>query len=366
MTRCEVSTTSAIVSAHLVVRLNGNPLKSFGLDFVGALTVGRESSNVVELIDPTVSGKHALVTKQNEDFFVADLGSTNGTFVNGLPVTTSRLKDRDVIHFGAVEAIYFVDDEPLGPTPQRARFFGWLSGSVICLLALGGVVLLACLFTGGARRLSDTIHPWLAALSWIATSLSVLAFLPLSCFKETRALSGMAFLVVSHVFGTVLWLWSLLMAYIAAGPVLTIGGLLFAGTGVIPVALIATACWRNWHVFGELAVLLMATFGARAFGAYLARYPSEQYAEEGLSSGNQVDFPYNLVVASWVLFACSFVSYVGYLTVLPLVICCVILCRSAAPRVKRHGYILLAVSGTIVLASGVFGYAFADSIEIVK
>lgn len=54
-----------------------------------------------------ISRQHCLLTVEENDVRVRDLGSTNGTLVNGLRVTGSvPLRDGDAIAFGAVETIF--------------------------------------------------------------------------------------------------------------------------------------------------------------------------------------------------------------------------------------------------------------------
>jgi hypothetical protein len=66
----------------------------------GPLTIGRlpECSIVVE--DSNVSRRHAELRRDGPDVVVADLGSTNGTRVNGAQVRTRRLNDGDEITVG--------------------------------------------------------------------------------------------------------------------------------------------------------------------------------------------------------------------------------------------------------------------------
>ncbi len=65
--------------------------------------VGRHSSNNLTISNRTVSGQHAELTLENEELLVRDLGSTNGTFLNGKRVRSSAsLADGDIIHFGKV------------------------------------------------------------------------------------------------------------------------------------------------------------------------------------------------------------------------------------------------------------------------
>ena len=67
------------------------------------LTVGRRRSNQLCLSDPTVSGNHAELKLENGQLVLHELGSTNGTLVNGRRLYDSiELQDGDVVHFGHV------------------------------------------------------------------------------------------------------------------------------------------------------------------------------------------------------------------------------------------------------------------------
>ena len=70
------------------------------------ITVGRDPENIISLDDALVSRRHAVIQKVKDDFFVEDLGSTNGTFVNGHPLPSgkyARLHPADVILIGRTE-----------------------------------------------------------------------------------------------------------------------------------------------------------------------------------------------------------------------------------------------------------------------
>lgn len=74
------------------------------------MTVGRAPDNDVHLDDRTVSRYHAVLTEREGEWHLTDLGSNNGTLVNGQPVVTSRLEHLDEIHLGNV-VMSFRDDE---------------------------------------------------------------------------------------------------------------------------------------------------------------------------------------------------------------------------------------------------------------
>jgi pSer/pThr/pTyr-binding forkhead associated (FHA) protein len=80
--------------------LGDTPLKQNG-----TYAVGREESNAVRLLDSSVSRKHGEVHVRNQEFWVRDLGSTNGTRINGEPVIGNEWKQVPVnanVSFGAV------------------------------------------------------------------------------------------------------------------------------------------------------------------------------------------------------------------------------------------------------------------------
>ena len=69
----------------------------------------RAESDVPLAADGTVSGRHARVFRRDGSPYLEDLGSTNGTFVNGQPLAAERLlRPGDVVAVGATELIYEV------------------------------------------------------------------------------------------------------------------------------------------------------------------------------------------------------------------------------------------------------------------
>ncbi len=67
------------------------------------ITIGRDAANDVVIRHPVVSKQHAEIVKQNGKVFVIDLGSTNGTFVNGIKVKRHQLQELDRIVIGSSE-----------------------------------------------------------------------------------------------------------------------------------------------------------------------------------------------------------------------------------------------------------------------
>ena len=65
-----------------------------------AVRLGRSPDNDVILRDPATSGHHARLERRDEAFWVVDLGSTNGTFVNGESVQEKQLNHGDRLTVG--------------------------------------------------------------------------------------------------------------------------------------------------------------------------------------------------------------------------------------------------------------------------
>jgi pSer/pThr/pTyr-binding forkhead associated (FHA) protein len=91
--------------AKLVLSMNGVVQGEFELNQERA-TIGRKPDNDIPIDNLAVSGKHALIITILDDSFLEDLGSTNGTYVNGKLVKKHVLKDGDVIAIGKHELKY--------------------------------------------------------------------------------------------------------------------------------------------------------------------------------------------------------------------------------------------------------------------
>jgi adenylate cyclase len=69
-------------------------------------SLGRHPSNTLRLVDREVSKEHALIERVGKDFVLKDLGSSNGTFVNGRRVKELKLRDGDEIALGSSRLIF--------------------------------------------------------------------------------------------------------------------------------------------------------------------------------------------------------------------------------------------------------------------
>ncbi|HEX2141895.1 MAG TPA: DUF3662 and FHA domain-containing protein [Candidatus Limnocylindria bacterium] len=98
----EAASPDSAKRAYLLVRTDGAPAVQF--DLGGALiSVGRASDNDVIVDDPLVSRHHCQLKLQHGAYSFADLGSRNGSFVNGQPVNEVALGPGDIIRIGSTE-----------------------------------------------------------------------------------------------------------------------------------------------------------------------------------------------------------------------------------------------------------------------
>jgi pSer/pThr/pTyr-binding forkhead associated (FHA) protein len=94
-------------TSRLVVRSSPALDQGSRLEIQGSLRIGRGAESDVPLDgDSTVSSRHALVTRRVDGLWVEDIGSTNGTFVNGARVTSPRLlQTGDVVRVGHTDLV---------------------------------------------------------------------------------------------------------------------------------------------------------------------------------------------------------------------------------------------------------------------
>ena len=106
-------------SPKIIVKLNDSVLKEVRID-QGQLTIGRKPDNDLVIEHATVSGHHARVVKVQKVYFLEDLTSTNGTFINDKRVDRQQLRDTDVVAIGKHRMI-FREETPNGSTVPPAE-----------------------------------------------------------------------------------------------------------------------------------------------------------------------------------------------------------------------------------------------------
>ena len=105
--------------AKLILSMDGLVLKEIPLS-KERTTIGRKPSNDIQIDNLAVSGEHAVIVTIMNDSFLEDLGSTNGTIVNGNPVKKHFLQNNDVVELGKYKLKFLA--EP-GVQPAAAADF---------------------------------------------------------------------------------------------------------------------------------------------------------------------------------------------------------------------------------------------------
>ena len=104
--------------AKLILSVDGQVIKEFPLSKERTL-IGRKPHNDIQIDNLAVSGEHAAIITILNDSFIEDLGSTNGTMVNGKPIKKHFLQNNDVVEIGKHKLKYFND----APTAATAADF---------------------------------------------------------------------------------------------------------------------------------------------------------------------------------------------------------------------------------------------------
>src|SRR5450756_826446 len=176
-----ISSISSISSIFpIAIFVSGNDQQTLSLNHT-PYTVGRKVDRDLVIADPRVSREHASIVAENGEFFVVDLGSKHGTFVNGEKVDRRKLQRNDRLEFGARDVAYLIF-QPLHTTSNTAReFLSQISGMQIAPEASDSEKL--TLFMEAARKLNT-----------IGVLDEILVTLLEATLKLTRAERGYIFL----------------------------------------------------------------------------------------------------------------------------------------------------------------------------
>ncbi len=107
--------------AYLIVLQGANVGEMYRLEG-GESVIGRGTAASIRLGDDGISRKHARIIVEEKVVRIEDLGSSNGTLVNGTQVTTSALKDGDKIQLGSTTILKFTYHDKLEENFQRAMY----------------------------------------------------------------------------------------------------------------------------------------------------------------------------------------------------------------------------------------------------
>ncbi|MBN1664806.1 MAG: FHA domain-containing protein [Deltaproteobacteria bacterium] len=105
--------------AKIILKFKETALQEIPLE-KERVTIGRKAENDIPIDNMSVSGLHAQILKEGDSFFVEDLGSLNGTFLNGRKVTKNELFRDDTILIG-LHTLEFVSDK-IRPAEDKKAF----------------------------------------------------------------------------------------------------------------------------------------------------------------------------------------------------------------------------------------------------
>ncbi len=143
--------TSGVFPALVVVQ--GSEQKNVVLNR-SPFNVGRKVDKDLVIADPRVSRDHAQIISEGQDFFLVDLGSKHGTFVNGERIQRQKLERGDRLEFGARDSAYVLFN-PANKTSNTAReFLSQISG--IGMKAEATELQTLRLFLEAARKLNTS------------------------------------------------------------------------------------------------------------------------------------------------------------------------------------------------------------------
>ncbi len=103
--------------AKLILSMDGLVLKEYTVT-KERTTIGRKPHNDIQIDNLAVSGEHAVIVTILSDSFLEDLGSTNGTQVNGQPIKKHFLQNNDLIELGKYKLKYMNDPATAAPRTQ--------------------------------------------------------------------------------------------------------------------------------------------------------------------------------------------------------------------------------------------------------
>ena len=99
---------------RLIVSIDNAVVKEVAL-VKAHTTLGRRPYNDIVFDNLAVSGEHAVLIAEDDGVSIEDLGSTNGTRVNGEAVRRRLLKDADIITIGKYKVTFVAETQPTEP-----------------------------------------------------------------------------------------------------------------------------------------------------------------------------------------------------------------------------------------------------------
>jgi HD-GYP domain-containing protein (c-di-GMP phosphodiesterase class II) len=112
-----------LASPRIILQGTEHPIQGLRWESENLLRIGRQENQDIVLNHPTVSREHAEVYTARQGWVIRDLGSTSGTFVNGVKLGEKewKLNQQDVLQCGALTmTVAALEEEAPPPPPPRA------------------------------------------------------------------------------------------------------------------------------------------------------------------------------------------------------------------------------------------------------
>jgi pSer/pThr/pTyr-binding forkhead associated (FHA) protein len=95
----------------IILKFNSTVIKELKID-QDEIIIGRDSGNDIQIDNIGVSREHAKIIKSENYYFIEDLNSTNGTFVNGKKINKKYLKEDDEVSIGKHSLQIILEERP--------------------------------------------------------------------------------------------------------------------------------------------------------------------------------------------------------------------------------------------------------------
>ena len=135
------------------------------------VSIGRSSNNILSFEHGTVSSRHCAIVRENKQFKLTDLGSTNGTRVNGRDITESVLRPKDLIQIGSLEFMFDAEESEIDAAPANSNTQVEISAG-----PAAAPVSFSSISPFGARRHTRAVWYFLIALIGVAALAAVIFF----------------------------------------------------------------------------------------------------------------------------------------------------------------------------------------------
>lgn len=102
------------------------------------LLIGRANHCDLVINEPSISAEHARLTREADGWRIANLLSTNGTFVNGKRASRAVLQHGDHIRVGRIDFVFEAPEQKPAPESRGGRLL-WLAGLLLLVAAVAAV-----------------------------------------------------------------------------------------------------------------------------------------------------------------------------------------------------------------------------------